>query len=273
MIIRDVQDMRYLSWSRYRKSSGTAGSFLKAYSDLGEKKVYYKISRYDQVNGITGHECINEIIVCRLLNILGIEHLEYNLIHARIIIDKKEHVTWICASDDFKNRGESKIALDVYYQAENTNAMNMLDFCISNGWEKYMYEMLLVDFLILNRDRHGANIEVLRDVKNKKIRLAPLFDHGLSLVLEDTEDRISRIDPMDDRRVQCCVGSSSTKENLSLIPKGKMPQINKLTESDKARIFSGLDDIIMPILIEKTWEMIWRRWEYYVDLCNQGRQP
>lgn len=42
--------------------------------------------------------------------------------------------------------------------------------------------MLAVDFLILNRDRHGANIEVLRNARARTLRIAPLFDHGLSLL-------------------------------------------------------------------------------------------
>ena len=29
-VMRDKQDMTYLSWSKIRNSSGTAGSFLKA---------------------------------------------------------------------------------------------------------------------------------------------------------------------------------------------------------------------------------------------------
>ena len=41
---------------------------------------------------------------------------------------------------------------------------------------------ILTAYLILNRDRHGANIEVLRNSRKKTVRLAPLFDHGLSLL-------------------------------------------------------------------------------------------
>ena len=70
-IIGEKQDMTYLSWSKIRNSSGTAGSFLKAYSVLGRKKIYYKLSNFDKVNGVIGHECVNEIIVDRMLDILG----------------------------------------------------------------------------------------------------------------------------------------------------------------------------------------------------------
>lgn len=39
-LIKEKQDMTHLSWSVYRNSSGTAGSFLKSYSELGGKKIY-----------------------------------------------------------------------------------------------------------------------------------------------------------------------------------------------------------------------------------------
>ena len=74
-IIHEKQDLTYLNWTRVRNSSGTAGSFLKAYSENEGKKLYYKLSNYDAMNGIVGHECVNEIIVDRLLTMLGIEHL------------------------------------------------------------------------------------------------------------------------------------------------------------------------------------------------------
>lgn len=51
-----------------------------------------------------GHECINEIIVDRLLTLLGVEHLSYELIHADIEVEGKIYNTFLCASEDFKKR-------------------------------------------------------------------------------------------------------------------------------------------------------------------------
>lgn len=42
-IIHEKQDLTYLSWSKIRNFAVT-GSFLKAYSDLGGTKTYYKLS-------------------------------------------------------------------------------------------------------------------------------------------------------------------------------------------------------------------------------------
>ena len=110
-IIKELTDLRYLNWTKSRKSSGTAGSFLKSYDDTGTIKKYYKISDFDTTLGIVGHECVNEIIAQRLMNIIGIEHLEYKLIHALIHIGGKEYETFLCESLDYKKAGEQKITL------------------------------------------------------------------------------------------------------------------------------------------------------------------
>ena len=269
-IVKEKQDLTWLNWTKVRNSSGTAGSFLKAYSDIGEKKIYYKLSNYDSYKGIIGHECVNEIIVDRLLDILGIEHVSYRLINAVIKINGNVYNTYLCASEDFKQKGENKIAFDSYYQIEKKDNETPLEFCVRKGWDKYIYEMLLVDFLILNRDRHGANIEVLRNSKEKTIRIAPLFDHGLSLLFSCVDDcAISEYDVIEDRKIQCFFGSNSAKYNLELINYDKLPDVNRLEEKHKKDLFWDLEGVITLEHMDKIWEMIWRRWMYYEDFCNK----
>lgn len=272
-IIKEKQDFTHLSWAKIRNSSGTAGSFLKAYTDLGGKKIYYKLSNFDAFKGIIGHECINEIIVARLLSIIGIEHLSYELIHADVLIDDRIYETYLCASEDFKESRESKIALDVYYQVEREQGESPLSFCIRCGWGEYIYKMLVVDYLILNRDRHGANIEVLKNSARKTVRLAPLFDHGISLVFNcQSGEEIKKYDVMEDRPIQSFVGSRSAMENLNLIPADKMPVLNPLSKNDDKILFEGLEGILPDLWRDKIWEMIWKRWCYYEDFCNQRRR-
>ena len=64
-IIKEKQDLTYLKWSHIRSSSGTAGTFLKSESTIDGIKKYYKLSNFDSVKGVVGHECINELIVDR----------------------------------------------------------------------------------------------------------------------------------------------------------------------------------------------------------------
>jgi len=260
-IISDLQDLTYLSWAQARQSSGTAGSFLKSYDDSGPRKVYYKLSDYRAGTGIVGHECINEIVVDRFLSLLGIDHLGYRLIHANVLVDGAVYETWLNASDDFKAPGESKIALDTYYELQRAQDESPLSFCIRMGWSQRIWEMLVVDYLILNRDRHGANLEVLRNPRARSIRLAPLFDHGLSLLWQcHTTDAIGAFDVMQDVRVQSFVGTHSAEDNLNLIPHDEFPKLKSLYESDRSALFDGLEAATSPEWQDAVWSMIWQRW-------------
>ena len=269
-IIHDVQDLTYLNWSKIRNSSGTAGSFLKSQEETPQGKLYYKLSDYNTAQGVIGHESVNEIIADRLLSILDIHHLEYQLIHADILVDGKPIRTWLCASYNFRQRGEKKMAIEDYYAANRLDGESPLDFCIRNGWSEYIYQMLVFDYLILNRDRHGANVEVLTNRYRKTVRLAPLFDHGVSLFSRTPNDAaLEAEDVLADKPVQCFVGTRSAWENLNLIPADAYPRLNPLRESHRGDLLEGLDEALNPRWLERIWEMIWRRWQTYENLRNQ----
>ena len=271
-IVYELQDLQYLKWSKTRNSSGTAGSFLKSYDDSGKIKKYYKLSDFDIINGIVGHECVNEIIVGRLMDVFGIEHLQYRLIHASILINDNKIETYLCESDDFKERNEAKVALEDFYISEKNVNESPMDFCKRMGWEEYIYGMLVVDFLISNRDRHGANIEVLRDRKSKSLRLAPLFDQGLSFVCRcHSKEELKDFDVMKDQKVQAFIGGNSTFENIKLIPKRYLKTLPDISDPDINDITSGLEGIMEEEYINKIREMIQRRWRYLDDIRNQRR--
>lgn len=266
-VIREKQDLTYLNWSHIRSSSGTAGTFLKSESSLYDKKIYYKLSNFDSVNGIVGHECVNEIIVDRLLTILGVEHLHYELIYADIEIEGRIYTTYVCASEDFKKRGESKVALDDYYRTNAIKGESHYDFCVRQGWKDYIEQMIAVDYLILNRDRHGANIEVLRNARAKTIRIAPLFDHGLSLLYSCTSDAmVKNFDVSEDKRCQNFIGSYSCYENLNLIENKKKIFSRKLKESDKSVLLEDLQGILSETHLDAIWNMIYKRYQVYENL-------
>ena len=269
-IITELTDLRYLEWTRTRHSSGTAGSFLKAYEQKRGVKYYYKLSSYDGVHGITGHECVNEIIADRLLTLLEIPHLSYQLIHALISVRGREMETWLCCSRDFKQPGDSKIALDAFYDLEAGPSESPLDFCVRMGFETYISQMLLIDFLILNRDRHGANIEILKNRKTRSYRPAPLFDHGLSLLFScRSEAEYLQTDPREDKRVQSFIGSASTRDNLSLIPGEHRRPLPPLDAAAMAFLFEDITDIMGPVWCEAIRHFLEVRWKLYEDFCDQ----
>lgn len=268
-IIKEKQDLTYLKWSYIRGSSGTAGTFLKSQSTIDGVKKYYKLSNFDMENGVIGHECVNEIIVDRLLTILGVEHLSYELINADISIDGKIYNTYLCASEDFKKRGESKVALVDYYRVNAKKGESHYDFCVRNGWKEYIDRMIALDYIILNRDRHGANIEVLQNPRAHTLRIAPLFDHGLSLINSCySETDVKKFDVMEDKMCQNFIGSRSCYDNLNMIKDCGDVFSGKLRKSDKELLLDGLDDILPPIYLETIWKMISKRYKVYEDIRN-----
>ena len=139
-----------------------------------------------------------------------------------------------------------------------------LEFCKKMGWKKAIEEMMAFDYLIINRDRHGANVEVI--LRDGTIELAPLFDHGVSLAYScyTDEDRITSFDPFYNGRVNNYLGSRSLENNLSLVSKDVL---QGRILADKGRsLFLGLDDVISRSLKDKLWEIISTRWQHLVNL-------
>ena len=267
-VIKELKDYRYLNWSRTRNSSGTAGSFLKSFEIIDGKKIYYKLSDFSQIDGKFGHEAINEIIVDRFLTLIGIPHLEYTLHNGLISIDSKEYKTYFCSSTDFKKTGDSKTPIDLFYQINRKNGEDINSFLKRYGFINQIYTMFVADYLILNRDRHGANFEVLKN--GESIRLSPFFDHGLSLLFScHNENEIKNFDVMDDKKIQSFAGTDSVYKNLLSIPKNKLPKINVFNKNDIDYLFYNLDDLISKNHQKKIFELLYKRYKVYEDLCNK----
>ena len=110
---------------------------------------------------------------------------------------------------------------------------------------------------------------MLRNSRKKTIRLAPLFDHGLSLLCSCPDDAAAvAFDVMADKPCNNFIGSKSTWDNLRIIPKDKMPKLTPLHESDRQILMEGLDGVLSQTLQDKIWEMIWKRWCAYEDFCH-----
>ena len=263
-LIKTEQDLTRLSWRMGSVTPGTSGSFPKATSGNGSGTIYYKASCYDAFNGFFGHECVNELIAARLMDVLGVDHVAYSLVRARIVIDGKEHVTWINASQSYRHASETKQAFSQFYQQFAHAGESPLELCDRQGWGTFVRRMMLVDYLIVNQDRHGANVEVLH-MKDGRRRLAPVFDCGNSFVFScyDVEKSIRSFDPLVDAVGTNFIGNKRLADNLAFVPQGL---VNPLTEPDRQRIFNGLDKVLPAYHLDKIWEILWKRWCVYAQV-------
>ena len=264
-----LQDLRRLSWSESGFTSGTGGTFLKASEGQGTGRVYYKLSAYDPYRGVFGHECVNEIVASRLMSLLGVDHLRYQLVHAEVVVDGREFETWVCRSKSYRKSSERKQALDAYFRRNAMPGESPLEMCDRLGWGTRIRQMMLVDFLIANRDRHGANVEVIRGYDGSE-RLAPLFDNGVSLLFSTYGDgrRIASFDVLEDVGANNFVGTRSLEENLRFLA-GRDLEVNPVEETWKEPLLAGLDLAAPEDLLEAVWDMVWRRWNRFALLRDR----
>ena len=265
-LITTLQDMRHLNWSESYQTSGTSGTFLKANEGAGTGRVYYKLSCYDNYRGIFGHECVNELVASRLLGLMGIEHVGYKLIHALVEVDGKGYETWVSASSSYRHSTERKQAMDVFFRFNRQEGETPLDMCDRLGWGLHIRQMMLADYLIANRDRHGANIEVLRGEDGLQ-RLAPFFDNGLSFVFScyKDEEKALKFDVMQDMPTNNYIGTKSLFENLAFL-KGWDLKVEAVQDAWRSELFEGLDGVISAAHQEAMWNMISKRWRHYEAL-------
>lgn len=257
-------DFTHLVWSERVNTSGTGGTFLKARERLSRTTRYYKLSCYDSYRGVYGHECANELVASRLMDALGVPHVSYRLLHAQVLVGGVLRHTWMSESEEFKGPGDKKTAFDLFYDLHKLDGESPLELCDRFGWRRQIERMMGVDFLIANRDRHGANIEVLRSPGGEP-RLAPLFDNGLSFAFScyGDEGRVRQFDSLSDVNANNFIGTRSLEENLGFI--SETLDFKPLSDECIESLFRGLEQVLPEAHQEKMKEMLRLRWSRLVE--------
>jgi len=141
------------------------------------ERLLLKSSQYDEMQ-----EPFNEVIASNIMEILDIEHVEYRLIrnesnHMPLSICK-------CMVDTDTEIITAQVVLDTE-QKENRNEYDrFIQICKNNGMnnvKEKIDDMIIIDYLIGNTDRHTANFGILRNPDSLEwIKVAPIFDNGNS---------------------------------------------------------------------------------------------
>ena len=262
-----VHDLTHLSFSR---GINNHGSFYAAFEAEGDTTIFYKASCYNaKARAIVGHESINEVIVSRLFDILGIEHLSYTPVKADILIEGLPFRTVLCKSSNFIAPDEEELTLDDYYKPRHQKGESALSFCRRIGIGDFLYRMIAADYIIMNRDRYAYNIVLLKNKNTGQIRPAPLFDHGISLLYECwTDEELACFDVMRDKVSGMYIGNWFVTKNLNLIPQTHYPVFRQLCEKDRAALFADLEEDLSPLHQDKLWEMMTKRLADYREYVS-----
>lgn len=236
-------DLRHIAWD-FKSAQSTAGAAPKAKYN-GK---YYKLSSFNRDAGFYGDEAVTECVVSDILDTMGVAHIPYRLVRAQVVYAGEEYTTPVCISEDFNPNNQQVVSIERYL-GSHCPGLKPLDACIQLGWSEYVYTLFLVDFLILNRDRHGVNIEIINGTP------IPLFDHGASLIaLQDYKVWNHWSGDM----VNNYLGSYSLKENLNRIALDHWPMVQEpcVAAVDKYTNFwsQGKIDFVK--------RMVSERWDY-----------
>jgi len=196
---------------------------------------------------ITFQEPFNEYIVSQYLDSLNIKHVPYELYWHKdlpyskcpIMLEKGEeliHASYV------KNLG---------IQNNNTSDYeHYINQCVSLGLpkdiRKDLENMILIDFITANTDRHFSNFGIIRDSETLKAKkLAPLYDHGAAFFTKYP----TRIIPNTMQQLKCRSFRNTQWDNIKLV--------NDFSLLENTNIF------ILPDLLEKFYN------EEYIELTRK----
>ena len=174
----------------------------KEHTSKGNQKKWFSDGKWYKAD-FMGYEGLAEVVVSDLLSKSGInDFVKYE----PVMIRTGDKLITGCVSDSFLNANEEFVPIERMHRlffgkglaktlSEISGADRKIKYTADfidnaaglDNSGKYITELIEIDALFLNEDRHTNNIAVIRNTDSGKFRLAPVFDNGLSL-LSDTND-------------------------------------------------------------------------------------
>jgi hypothetical protein len=175
--------------------------------------------------GYLQQEPYNEVIASVIMQRLGVSHIEYSLIHENekpycvcenFITPNTELITaWQVIGSFKKNSRDS----------DYTHFLRSCEILGIPNVQHFIDQMLTIDYIIANEDRHYNNFGFIRNSETLKwIGAAPIYDSGTSLWLNT-----SKID----HNVESKPFRSLHREQIKLVQDLKWFDFNALKKIDK----------------------------------------
>lgn len=159
----------------------TDGQLRKVWIKIDNKNYLFKAS-----GSLYNFEPINEVLASRICKILEVPFVPYSLdvIHSK----RQDTLVSICECVINKNQ-EIVTAYNILPRAENLDSKDYyytyLELLTKNNVlnaEEYLQKMFMLDYIMLNEDRHLNNFGIVRDVNSLEwVSVCPIFDTGRSM--------------------------------------------------------------------------------------------
>jgi hypothetical protein len=162
------------------------GSIEKRWIIRDNERFLIKGSRYRLMQ-----EPFNEVIASKILDLFNIDHVHYDLKYTDKGIPYSECKCMCDQGIEFIN---AQWIINQKPNEENDLFSHFLKMCKDNGIQdakERIDEMLALDFLIGNEDRHRGNFGILRNAETLQwLGINPIFDNGNSLFFDRDNDEL-----------------------------------------------------------------------------------
>ena len=171
----------------------------------------------------------NEVIASLIADRLGIPHVAYTLLW-------DEGIPYSVCEDFITPDTELVSAWRAMHSMKKDNSISVyhhyLNCCMALGIsdiQHAMDQMIVLDYLILNEDRHQNNFGLIRDANTLEwIGVAPIFDSGSSFGYDKLPGQI-----LSGRGVECKPFKKTHEEQLKLVSSFDWINFDHLEESHK----------------------------------------
>lgn len=171
----------------------TQGMLRKAWrviKENGKESIYlYKAGTYGFSN--SGNENYSEVLACKVAEILGLNHVTYELVNwdsiecCRCELFTSEKVGYYPMKEFIADKFGTKVIWNY----------SMVSSILGESLIAQLDDLMVFDFIIENQDRHFSNFGLLLDNDTGDVLgLAPIFDNGYSLLNFETSSTFKDYD-------------------------------------------------------------------------------
>lgn len=148
----------------------TSGSFAKCW--IRDDNCIFLLKRGSEGFANAGFEPYSEQLAAELLEAAHIDHVPYHVV--------RFHGKLASKCPLFTSEETGFVAAHRFFD-QPFGVRDMLEFCREHGVEESFREMVVVDAVMANVDRHAGNYGFLVDnTTGRVLRMAPLFDHNMA---------------------------------------------------------------------------------------------
>lgn len=180
--VNSIKGISTISSDKFKTPNNTTdGQLKKVWLKVNNKNCLYKAS-----GTLYNFEPINEVLASKICEILNVPFVPYSL----DVIHSKRQDTLVSICECVINKNQEIVTAYNILQKNNVQDckeyyntyLSILKSKSVPNAEEYLEKMFMLDYIMLNEDRHLNNFGIIRDINTLEwISVCPIFDTGRSM--------------------------------------------------------------------------------------------